>query len=365
MSSKPGVKEYISLKPKVKKGIFRKLKAEQDTPPESEGKTRVLFTKFPNLPDELQVLIWEFAIVGAGPRLVEIITRPLARKQPCQMETEAAENATPKPIWGITSDCPVPLLLLACYMSYEIASKHYQKAFKLGGCQNLRETYFNFERDILYLTEMAFQKHEPSPSLNLKYLNTITDLSKVQNLAILVSEGRSTWHLKKYLYSLLNFFSGIQHLTLVVGCQQNDLEKFYGTPPSESASEIVLYNHDIFENGNWGIEDSTFKLPNKGSPRWCRNMVRSLMEEMNDFQDYKERKDVADGKSYFVIPSIDYKIELRKGLLQKLLDDKAAHDARRATRGPAYRLTAAELHLQNRVSNTRHKIKFSFADSVP
>jgi 2EXR family len=125
MSSKPGVKEYISLKPKVKKGIFRKLKAEQGTPPESEGKTSVLFTKFPNLPDELQVLIWEFAIVGAGPRLVEIITRPLARKQPCQMETEAAENVTPKPKWGITSDCPVPLLLLACYMSYEIASKHY------------------------------------------------------------------------------------------------------------------------------------------------------------------------------------------------------------------------------------------------
>lgn len=108
------------------------------------------------------------------------------------METEAAENVTPKPKWGTTSDCPVPLLLLACYVSYEIASKHYQKAFKLGRCQNLRETYFNFERDILYLTEMAFQKHEPFPSLNLKYLNPITDLSRVQNLAILVSEGRST-----------------------------------------------------------------------------------------------------------------------------------------------------------------------------
>jgi hypothetical protein len=152
-------------------------------------------------------------------------------------------------------------LLLACYKSYEIASKHYQKAFKLGGCPNLRETYFDFERDIVYLTGMAFQKHEPSPSLNLKYLNTITDLSKVQNVAIQVSEGRSTWHLKKYLYSLLNFFSGIQHLTLVVGCNQEDLEKFYSTLPSESGSEIILHNHDIFENGNWGIEDSTCKLP--------------------------------------------------------------------------------------------------------
>jgi hypothetical protein len=361
MSSKPGVKEYISLKPKVKQDIFRKLKSEQSSPPESEGKTSVLFTKFPNLPDELQVLIWEFAIVGAGPRLVEIITRPLARKQPCQMETEAAENSTPKPKWGITSDCPTPPLLLACYTSYEIASKHYQKAFKLDGRQNLRETYFDFERDILYLTGMAFQKHEPCPFLNLKYLNKITDLSKVQNLAILVSEGRSTWHLKKYLYYLLNFFSGIQHLTLVVGCNQKDLEKFYGTLPSEPGSETILHNHDIFENGNWGIEDSTFKLPNTGSPRWCRNMIRSLKEELENFQDYKEWKDVAYGKSYFVIPSIDYKIELAEGLLEKLLHDKAAHDARRAARGPAYRLTAAELHLQNRVSNTRHKIKLSFA----
>jgi hypothetical protein len=162
MSSKPGVKEYISLKPKVKKGIFRKLKSEQSSSPESEGKTSVLFTKFPDLPDELQVLIWEFAVVGAGPRLVEIITRPLARKQPCQMETEAAENSTPKPKWGITSDCPTPPLLLACYTSYDIASKHYQKAFKLDGRQNLRETYFDFERDILYLTGWHFKSTSPA-----------------------------------------------------------------------------------------------------------------------------------------------------------------------------------------------------------
>jgi hypothetical protein len=93
-------------------------------------------------------------------------------------------------------------------------------------------------------------------------------------------------------------------------------------------------------------------------------MIRFLKEELKDFQDYKEGKDVADGKPYFVIPPIDYKIELAEGLLEKLLDDKAAHDARRAARGPAYQLTAAELHLQNRVSNTRHKVKLSFADSV-
>jgi hypothetical protein len=168
--------------------------------------------------------------------------------------------------------------------------------------------------------------------------------------------------LKKTLAHILHRFRGVQHLTLVVGYHQKHVQKDYNTPPLESDQELVLHKHDIFESDKWGIGDGTFRLPEKGDAGWCRNMVRSLRKELKDFQAYKEMKDAIKGRLRWIIPLIDFKIELPRDFLERLRKELAYHDAKRAARG--YRLTAAELRYQNLVGNVRHIVRLDFADSV-
>ena len=87
------------------------------------------FTKFNDLPKELRLQIWELAI--PGPRLVYLSS-----------------------LSTFKSHAPVPSLILACKESFEVASRRYSRTAS-GRC-GMRETYFDFERDILFVDLRSF-----------------------------------------------------------------------------------------------------------------------------------------------------------------------------------------------------------------
>lgn len=137
------------------------------------------FALFPDLPLEIRNLIWEHAV--PGPRLVEIRQRRL-KKTIAEWETENETGwfeDTPEtfsvwerkyireePIVGIESPCCIPNVLLACRESWKIASRYYHRAFASKG--TFAQTYFNFDRDILYIRHLNF-----GPDSSTKYVPLI------------------------------------------------------------------------------------------------------------------------------------------------------------------------------------------------
>ncbi|KAI9053853.1 hypothetical protein LZ554_002800 [Drepanopeziza brunnea f. sp. 'monogermtubi'] len=115
---------------------------------------------------------------------------------------------------GFHTDNPVPSLLLACYESYQVASKLYTKSFSALG--SIAQTWFNFKVDTLYLdlnseaagTETLVQDVLP-------YLCQ-DELAKVQRVAInhdLVSEAMGNY--ENYLACILVFFTNVKYVYLV------------------------------------------------------------------------------------------------------------------------------------------------------
>jgi hypothetical protein len=118
------------------------------------------------------------------------------------------------PDWrrGLKSRCQPPNLLFVCRESYEVMTRHYQKAF--GGFSAFPETWFDFERDILYLDWDVYDqrpiKPEDFPSLNA---------CKVRNLATFDNDVLDELHYDDYeswLCEILNVFTNVKQLTIVL-----------------------------------------------------------------------------------------------------------------------------------------------------
>jgi hypothetical protein len=88
----------------------------------------------------------------------------------------------PKKLWGFSTECPSPALLLACRESRDVALKYYQPAFSsLGG---MSQIYFDFVRDTLFIDhETFFGEYENLPSSITKYIFP-SDLAEIKELAV-------------------------------------------------------------------------------------------------------------------------------------------------------------------------------------
>ncbi|TVY40153.1 hypothetical protein LSUB1_G005768 [Lachnellula subtilissima] len=195
------------------------------------------FAKFPSLPAETRYMIWESAI--PGPRTVTIrqkaLDRPLGG---CIEEWNFDEEGFPGETMngnelGITSDCKPPQILFVCKESYRVASKFYQPAFATEG--SFGETYFDFNRDVLYLRYDTLRFISP---YYMSYddlrcfddlpseLSGITNLENVTNLAILIDPGATeidlndfydtTTNLTHWVAQILAYFGAVSKLTLMV-----------------------------------------------------------------------------------------------------------------------------------------------------
>jgi len=216
--------------------------------------TLTKFRKFPELPKEIRLMIWE-AVLPDG-RIVEILQRPLqttvgkwdwpgAPENPSTQHridylTEEApadqgqhsfmntrierilgyfrqeevditvpegyhfdllsngdfeiENYLDLPMPGIMSPCPPPSVLFVCRESYEVASAIYKRSFATHA--GFAQTYFAPQRDTLYF------KYDMFSYINLRVfhnalgpLDSITDvdsLKSVESLAFLADPGLET-----------------------------------------------------------------------------------------------------------------------------------------------------------------------------
>jgi hypothetical protein len=226
---------------------------------EDEDSRAPTFAKFPELPKEIRLMIWEAALPSG--RIVEILQRPLqmrvgewnwpgAPENPSEQDrvdylTEEMpadqgyvgrtstriqrmlgyfsleevdilvpegyyfeppsdgdfyiENNLDLPMPGIMSPCPPPSVLFVCRESYEIASEVYKKIFATHAA--FAETYFSPRRDTLYLKYDTFSYITLRVFHNaLCPLDSITDvdsLKSVESLAILADPdcGTLDYHL--------------------------------------------------------------------------------------------------------------------------------------------------------------------------
>jgi hypothetical protein len=163
---------------------------------------------------------------------------------------------------GLRSLCPPPNLLFVCRESFEVATKHYTKAF--GTCNASPSTWFDFERDTLYLDWDIIAEEELVPRDFL-----ISEASRVRHLATFDFPQRSHWSnfmrgvdypdYESWLCEIFSVFTNLTQLTVVLEqCHNISMKKNDG-------KEIVIktLRNDL--------------TPFSGSPRW--DFDRSGLEQ--------------------------------------------------------------------------------------
>jgi 2EXR family len=88
----------------------------------------------------------------------------------------------PMKLWGFSSECPTPAVLLACRESRDVALKDYQPLFSSLGA--LPQVYFDPLRDTLFIDHETFMgDYDGLPRLIRTFLLP-NDLSVVRKLAV-------------------------------------------------------------------------------------------------------------------------------------------------------------------------------------
>jgi hypothetical protein len=88
----------------------------------------------------------------------------------------------PKKLWGFSTECPTPAVLLVCRESRGVALKYYQPTFSsLGG---IAQVYFDPLRDTLFIDHETFLgNYEDLPLLITSYVLP-SDLAEIGELAV-------------------------------------------------------------------------------------------------------------------------------------------------------------------------------------
>lgn len=128
--------------------------------------------------------------------------------------------------YGFRSDLASPVMLFVNRESFGVASRFYSKTFSSlhveeahndsskNGCAALPQTYFDFANDILFL-----DTHNSSRAALLHYFMRHflpEETAKVRNLAIMAKHIFVLHNFEKYLSRLLNLFSGVENLFVII-----------------------------------------------------------------------------------------------------------------------------------------------------
>lgn len=179
------------------------------------------FHLFSSLPVEIRLLIWEFAIPDA--RIVYVEEVEVKQHNLGQLSHnyhEAHER-----LWSFKPYCPAPALLFINEESISVARKHYQLAFSCENESNIdcseagsAQTWFDFERDILYLSPSSFSD-KWSPVGTGRGLNDMpdSDLRQVKHLALATSwnAGEEDYAMEAWVAEILGVLGGVENLYII------------------------------------------------------------------------------------------------------------------------------------------------------
>ncbi|PBP15773.1 hypothetical protein BUE80_DR013528 [Diplocarpon rosae] len=245
------------------------------------------FHCFSKLPLEIRLMIWEAAL--PGPRLVNIWQSKLkktfmdheeetgrqwpgpnkwdqvdeygeveetrydedqaARVKICRLRAGGWDQRTfwDSHLLGIKADCPPPSITFVCRESYNVVVRRYAKVFAYPS--SVAQTYFEFEKDTLYLRPEGFSRYSAYDGLQSILdgfsgpfeLEDQASLWRVQKLAISISSGiLSTFGLHGILLELLALFKGLRVLSIVVRDYNQMLVREYGPTCGESSADSCL-----------------------------------------------------------------------------------------------------------------------------
>ena len=177
--------------------------------PTSTSSHALMFTLFNRLPIELRLKIWEAAL--PDPRVVNIREKRLRKTRPG------------RDMVAVTSDTKAPSVLFACRESYSAASKFYIPSFAFS--DSIPETYFDFQRDTLYLRfdTFALFPWDDCYSQTMDELECLYDsanLKRVQNLAVFLDpdpDQITNTAKPGRLANILVLFGNVKNLTLILG----------------------------------------------------------------------------------------------------------------------------------------------------
>jgi hypothetical protein len=168
-----------------------------------------MFTLFNRLPIELRLKIWEAAL--PDPRVINI------------REKRSKKTRLGRDMVAVASDTKAPSVLFACRESYSVASKFYIPSFAFA--DSIPETYFDFQRDTLYLrfdtfALLSWDDWFSGTMDELEYLYDSANLKRVQNVAVLLDPNPdqiTNIARPSRLANILFLFGNVKNLTLVLG----------------------------------------------------------------------------------------------------------------------------------------------------
>ncbi|KUJ07761.1 uncharacterized protein LY89DRAFT_691484 [Mollisia scopiformis] len=180
------------------------------------------FPRFRDLPAELRLHIWGYAL--PGPRIILLEHKRKKNSGAATDDLKTVDNLNPRvDRLGFRSDAPPPSILYACRESYAIASKYYTQAFANSRGTSIAETYIDFKEDVLYLGSEwlgAGQMNHGNYQERIEYVLRnelhVDDLSRVENLAIWWDNFHTgPRNLDDYLVMILRQFGEVKSVTIV------------------------------------------------------------------------------------------------------------------------------------------------------
>ena len=288
------------------------------------------FPQFSRLPRELRLIIWQMAL--PGPRVVTIRQKLLQKSfsqwwNETHDESESVDHQDfggeawrqiilSGPVFGIKPDNGPPAILSACREAYGVASKFYERVFSVE--HSIKETYFDFHLDTLYLRYDDFGSQNNSMGLIIDSVPGLDDeenLKRVERLAILIDPEYLGWpgRIEEWLVSLLHRFEGAKNLSLV-------LQHYESADPADNADPVCLIAQMDFRSAClnysffvWGQEMEDYLF---GIPVWGQESEDDLLSIPPNFQMKYADLDLhlvlqmcraSQGLEY-VLPGIEFKI---------------------------------------------------------
>ncbi|KAH6674708.1 hypothetical protein B0J14DRAFT_587939 [Halenospora varia] len=237
------------------------------------------------------------------------------------------EEALDISLQGLRSTSAIPSPLLACRESNENLSGRYQKAFATEAA--FPETYFDFDRDILYIRYDKFgggpYKFKQFLGLHIQGLNNIEDFRKVKNLAIYIDSSTlldpnyddrndSDPRLCRWAANLIEvLFRQLENFTFVLQHHESSTEKSDG-------SYVLIDPIDIdktISNLEYFIASYHRRELDVTEPENARLILSRLEVNMKELHDIRTAR-MERGGPHWEIPEVHYKIAVRSDRKAKL-----------------------------------------------